>query len=186
MESYQDYLMIISPPDDVIKQISLYKRASVNKIGQFKGMHSIAHINITRQERCKPFMAEPFILNMEKKLLSMPPVELHINGFNFFKHGEVGFTIYAVINVAAPNQHWFKLLRRQMGIKVVNFVPYITVLKNIPPSAFKKLWPYFESSIYQTTFKAQSLSILNRETFAEHAEWQPYKELHFGNRLMPF
>lgn len=186
MESYKDYLMIISPPGDVIKQISKYKMASVNKIGQFKGMYAIAHISITHQERCKPFLADPFILQMEKRLLSMQPVELHINGFNFFKHGEVGFTIYAVVNTATPNQNWFKLLRRQMGIKLANFVPHITVLKNIPPSAFKKLWPYFENSSYQTSFKANSLTILHRDTFADHAEWRPYKELFFGNRLMPF
>lgn len=186
MESYKDYLMIISPPDDVIKQISKYKRASANKIGLFKGMHSIAHISITHQERCKPFMAEPFILNMEKRLLSMQPVELQITGFNFFKHGEVGFTIYAVVNAAPPNHNWFKLLRRQMGIKVVNFVPHITVLKNISPSLFKRLWPYFENSKYETSFKANSLTILHRETFAEHVEWRPYKELFFGNRLTAF
>ncbi|MGY3211489.1 2'-5' RNA ligase family protein [Mucilaginibacter sp. HD30] len=186
MESYKDYLMIISPPDEVIKQISKYKRASANKIGLFKGMHAIAHISITHQERCKPFMAEPFILNMEKRLLSMQPVELQIKGFNYFTHGAVGFTIYAVVNVAPPNHNWFKLLRQQMGIRVVNFVPHITVVKNISPSLFKKLWPHFENSKYETNFKATSLTILHRETFAEHPEWRAYKELFFGNRLMPF
>lgn len=186
MESYQDYLMIISPPDNVVKQISKYKRASVNVIGQFKGMHSRAHISITHQERCKPFMAEPFILQMEKRLLTLQPVEIQVRGFNFFKHGEVGFTIYAVVNVAAPNENWFKLLRKQMGIKVVNFVPHITIVKNIPPSGFKKLWPYFEKSVYNETFTARSLTILRRDTFGEQATWRPYKELHFGNRLMAF
>lgn len=178
--------MIISPPDDVIKQISKYKRASANKIGTFKGMHSIAHISITHQQRCKPFMADPYMLQMEKRLMTMQPVDLKINGFDFFKHGAVGFTIYAVVNVLPPNHNWFKLLRSQMGIKLPNFVPHITVLKNISPSAFKKLWPYFENSNYETCFKANSLTILHRETFAEHAEWRPYKELFFGNRLTAF
>ena len=186
MERYKDYLMIISPPADVIKQISRYKRASVNKIGDFKGMHSTAHISITHQERCKPFMADPFISNMEKRLMSMQPVTLNIKGFDFFKHGAVGFTIYAVVNAATPNPNWFKLLRRQMGIKQVNFVPHITIAKNISPSVFKKLWPYFENAVFESTFNANSLTILCRDTFTEHAVWQPHKELYFGNRLMPF
>jgi 2'-5' RNA ligase len=185
MESYKDYLMIISPTGDVIKQIDKYKRASANKIGVFKGMHSIAHISIYHQQRCKPFMVDPFMLQMEKRLQSMQPAELHIKNFNFFKHGAVGFTIYANIIVMPPNHNWFKLLRRQMGIKI-DFVPHITVLKNISPSAFNKLWPYFENSNYETGFKANSLTILHRETFAEHAEWRPYRELHFGNRLIAF
>jgi len=185
MESYKDFLMIISPSDEVIKQISKYKRASANKIGPFKGMYSIAHISITHQQRCKPFMADPFMLRMEKKLQSMQPAELHINNFNFFKHGGIGFTIYAEVSIMPPNHNWFKLLRQQMGIKI-SFVPHITVLKNIPPSAFNKLWPHFENAQYQATFKANSLTVLSRETFAEHGEWRPYKELYFGNRLMPF
>ncbi|MFD0749923.1 2'-5' RNA ligase family protein [Mucilaginibacter calamicampi] len=185
MESYKDFLMIISPPDEVIKQISKYKRASANKIGPFKGMHSIAHISITYQQRCKPFMADPFMARLENKLQTMQPAEIYIKNFKFFTHGTVGFTIYAEVNVMPPNHNWFKLLRKQMGI-TITIVPHITVLKNIPPSAFKKLWPYFENSQYEATFKANSLTILWRETFAEQHEWRPYKELFFGNRLMPF
>ena len=186
MESYKDYLMIISPPDEIIKQISKYKRASANKIGLFKGMHSIAHISITHRERCKPFMAEPFILKMEKRLLSMQPIELRISGFSYFTHGAVGYTIYAVVNATPPNNNWFKRLSRQMGIRVVNFVPHITVIKNVSPSLFKRLWPYFEKSQYETSFKANSITILQRETFGEDSNWRAYKELFFGNRLMPF
>ncbi len=185
MESYKDYLIIISPPAEVIKQISKYKRAAANKIGNFKGMHATAHISITQQERCKPFMADPFMTRMEQRLLTMQPAELHIKNFKFFKHGAVGFTIYAEVSVPPPNQNWFKLLRRQMGFKV-DFTPHITVLKNISPSAFNKLWPYFENSHYEAIFKAASLTVLQRETFADYREWQPYKELYFGNRLMPF
>ncbi len=186
MESYKDYLIIISPPQEVIKQISKYKRASANKIGAFKGLHSTAHISITHQQRCKPFLAEPFISNMEKRLMSMHPVELHISGFDFFKHGNIGFTIYATVNPAPSNINWFKLLRKQMGIKLPNFVPHITVAKNIAPSAFKKLWPYFENDKYNAEFTVNTLTVLQRETFADGAEWRPFKELYFGNRLMPF
>ncbi len=186
MLSYQDYLMIISPPDTIKKQVSRYKRASANVIGKFKGMYSIAHITITHQQRCKPYHAQPAILRMEQKLAGMHPVELHIKGFNFFKHGATGFTIYAVIEPAGLNQNWFKLLKKQMGIKVKNFVPHITIVKNIPVSDFNKLWPYFEKSDLSETFKAESLTILHRDTFAEYVEWRVYKELFFGNRLTAF
>lgn len=166
--------------------ISKYKRASANKIGNFKGLHSTAHISITRQQRCKHFMIEPFILRMEPRLLTLAPVTLHINSFSFFKHGDTGFTIYANVNVNPQQQHWFKLLRNQMGIKVVNFIPHITVVKNIPPSSFKRLWPYFENATCNFSFTASSLTVLTRDTFAEHKEWRVYKSLFFSNRLMAF
>ncbi len=183
MLSYTDYLMIISPPDTLKKEISRYKRASVNVIGHFEGMHSTAHITITHQTRCKPFLAQPAILQMEKRLSSVHPIELHISGFAFFNHGQTGKTIYAVIERTAKTDNWFKLLRMQMGIKVKNFVPHITVARNIPVTSFNKLWPNFENREFSETFTANSITILHRDTFAEYHEWRVYKELFFANRL---
>jgi len=97
MQLYADYLMVISPPAAIKKEISRYKLASVNKIGHFPGMHSTAHITITHQTRCKPHLVQPAVLMMEKRLSSFPAVELHINGFDFFNHGKTAKTIYAVV-----------------------------------------------------------------------------------------
>jgi 2'-5' RNA ligase len=183
MLSYADYLMIISPPDTLKKEISRYKRASVNLIGHFEGMHSTAHITITHQTRCKPYLVQPAILAMEKRLNSIPPIELHINGFSFFNHGHTAKTIYAVVERTAKTDNWFKLLKIQMGIKVKNFVPHITIARNIPVTCFDKLWPNFENRAFNETFTASSLTILHRDTFAEYCEWRTYKEVFFANRL---
>jgi 2'-5' RNA ligase len=71
----------------------------------------------------------------------------------------------------------------QMGIKVKNFVPHITIARNIPVTAFNKLWPNFENRTWCETFTADSLTILHRDTFVEYCEWRIYKELFFANRL---
>ena len=116
MLGYSDYLMIISPPDDLKKEINRYKRASVNLIGHFESMHSTAHITITYQTRCKPYLIQPSVLMMEKRLSSVPPVELQINGFDFFNHGKSAKTIYAVVEINIKTDNWFKLLKMEMGI----------------------------------------------------------------------
>jgi len=183
MLSYSDYLMIISPPDNLKKEIGRYKRASVNVIGHFEGMHSTAHITITRQTRCKPFLAHPAILQMEKRLSTIPPIELSLKGFNFFNHGQTAKTIYAVVERTARTDNWFKLLRIQMGIKVKSFVPHITIARNIPITSFDKLWPNFENRAFNETFTARSLTVLHKDTFAEYCEWRVYKEVFFANRL---
>src|ERR1700761_1263456 len=99
MTSYADYLFIISPPDSLMKEIERYKRASANVIGSFESRHSRAHITITYQTRCKPFLAEPVIERMQKNLRSIPAVELHIKRFNYFTHGATARTIYAEIEI---------------------------------------------------------------------------------------
>lgn len=183
MLSYADYLMIISPPDALKKEISRYQRASVNLIGHFDGMHDSAYITITHQTRCKPFLVQPAILQMEKRLSTIPPIELHISGFAFFNHGQTAKTIYAVVERTAKTENWFRLVKMQMGIKVKNFVPHITIARNIPVTAFNKLWPNFENRTFSETFTAERLTILHRDTFAGYSEWRVYKELFFANRL---
>ncbi len=186
MMSYADYLMIISPPDDLIKEVNRYKRASVNAIGHFEGMHSMAHITITHQTRCKPFLAHPAIMRMGERLSTMPPVELFINRFDFFNHGQSAKTIYAKIERTERCDNWFQLLTMQMGIKVHNLVPHITIASNIPVTAFNKLWPNFEGKEFKRSFIVSNLTILQRDTYAEYRKWEVYKELHFGNKLLAF
>lgn len=186
MTAYADYLMIISLPDELVKEISRYKRASVNAIGHFEGMHNRAYITVTHQVRCKPFLAQPAIARMGQRLLTMPPVELHVDGFAYFSEGAASKTIYARIDITPRTENWFKLLTMQMGIKVKDFVPHVPIAKNIPVTAFNKLWPNFEKRGLKRSITVNGLTILHRDTFAEHPEWKVYKELHFGNKLLAF
>jgi hypothetical protein len=182
MTPYADYLMVISPPENIIKEISRYKRASVNLIGHFEGMHRTAQLVITHQIRCKPFLVQPAIIAMATRLGTLPPVKLQINGFAFFTSGQAK-TIYAVIENTVKTDNWFKLLRNQMGIKVKNFMPHIIIAANIPVTSFNKLWPNFENREFSETFMVNSLTILHRDTFVEYCEWKVYKELFFANKL---
>ena len=183
MLTYTDYSMIIAPPENIVKEISRYKRASVNVIGHFEGMHSRANILITNQARCKPFLAQPAIAAMAQRLISIPVIELELDGFGFTNYGTLGIDIYARIKQSRQTEKWFKLLTRQMGIKVKGFVPQIPIVRNVPYSAFKKLWPNFQHRVFYETFTVNSLTVLHRETYAEYCEWRVYKELFFANRL---
>ena len=180
-----DYLMIISLPPDLVKEISRYKRASVNVIGHFEGMHSRPYITITHQVRCKPFLAQPAIERMGQRLSTMPPLELYVDGFGYFDNVTTK-TIYAAFTTNQRSQNWFKLLFMQMGIKVKDFLPHIPVARNIPLTAFNKLWPNFENHGFKRAFTVSNLTVLHRDTFAEHPEWRVYKELHFGNKMLAF
>ncbi len=183
MQTYADYLVVISPPGEILKAISRYKQASVNTIGHFEGMYSTAQIIITHQTRCKPYLVNPVIDLMANRLGTMPPIELQINGFNFFNNGYTAKTIYAVIERTDRTDTWFKLLQKQMGIRIKGFVPHIAIAKNIPVTSFNKLWPNFEGRAWSETFIASHLTILHKDTFVEYCEWRVCRELFFANRL---
>ena len=183
MLNYTDYLIIISPPDDIKKMVIKYKRSSVNVIGHFEGIHCTPHITITHQTRCKPFLVQPIIIQWQQKLNTMPAIALRVTDFDFIDHGSTAKTIYAKIETTPHTLNWFKLLLKQLGIKVKNFVPHIPVVSNIPVTAFNRLWPHFAAGGYSASFTVNSLTILHKETFAEHYKWCVYREIFFENKL---
>ena len=184
--TYTDYLLVISLPDALKKEISRYKQASVNIIGDFEGMHSMALITLTHQTRCKPFWVQPAITRWEYKLSSVPPVKLHINGFNYLNHGATAKTIYAVVERTPQTVNWFKLIRQQLGLRINHLVPHITIAQNIPVTAFNSLWPNFRDRQFSETFMADSITILQRDTFAEYCEWRVHRELFLADKLAIF
>ena len=183
MLSYADYLLTLTPPQSIIDSIGKYKRASVNTIGHFEGMHNKACIVITHQARRKPFLAQAVFMQMERNLNTMPPIDLKLNGFAYFNKTRFTKTIYGVIEPSGQTDKWFRLLKLQMGIKIKNYVPRILVVEDIPLPDFNKLWPNFKNQVINETFKVNSLTLLHRETFSLYYEWRVYKELHFANRL---
>ncbi|MFI5139946.1 MAG: 2'-5' RNA ligase family protein, partial [Sphingobacteriales bacterium] len=133
-----------------------------------------------------PGLAQPAFEKMVKRLHALPPIELHLNGFGFFNQGETARTIYAAVEKTAHTDNWFRLLKKQLGIRVENFVPHITIARNIPVTSFSKLWPDFENRPFSETFTANSLTILQKETFVDYCEWTHYRELFFADKLAIF
>jgi 2'-5' RNA ligase len=179
---YADYMMLLSPPEQVNHEIKRYKQASAKHIGEFESMHSKAHISICMADRQKTFIIEPSLQRMAQKLSTIPPIVLHIRGFDFFKHGDKSMTIYARIDQTDAVKKWFKLLLQSINIKV-SLTPHITIARNIPAHQFEVLWPYFAKAQYNDVFKIDGLTILKRDTFGYDQHWQQHQLLPFNNRF---
>ncbi|QHS57061.1 2'-5' RNA ligase family protein [Mucilaginibacter sp. 14171R-50] len=186
MNSYIDYLFLLSPPQIIKELIGKYKMASVKHIGSYKSMGSPAHISIMHAERQKPFYASTTIAKVEARLNSMPPVLLHIDGFKYFTHIHDQYTIYAHIRITPAVDTWFALIKRHLEVKK-GLIPHITVVRNIPASDFNTLWPHFRHKRVVEPFWIDELKIVTRETFGGMAGWQPFKTVQFkgANLLLP-
>ena len=183
MHTYADYLFLISLPEDLEHEIGRYKRASVGVVGHYDSMNSQGHISICRQQRCKPFLVMPALERMETRINTMPDIDLKINGFDFFNHGNVSYTIYAKVETTLKVNNWFKLLFNQMQMKCTHFSPHITIARNIPGSSFRKLWLNFEGRKFDFTITANHMVILQRPTYIEHEEWVECKKIYFLNKI---
>ncbi|HWY33763.1 MAG TPA: 2'-5' RNA ligase family protein [Nitrosopumilaceae archaeon] len=179
-----DYLMVLSPLDQIKEIIKTHKLESAKIIGDYEAMHSVAHISIANLVRQKDYLTEPQISLAEKKLKTLPPIELTIDGFDHFSHGEDFKTIYARIRSTPTTVRWFKELKKPLNVKQY-LVPHITIARNIPVEQFNQLWPRFKDARWVETFSADRLTVLHRETFASFANWELYKELPFEGKI-PF
>ena len=88
MTGYQDYLIILSPPEDVSEQVKRLKYSSSAVIGEYEGLFSKAHITIQPWMRKKPVWVGPLIPKLERDLQNLPTITLTIDGFDFFDHQE--------------------------------------------------------------------------------------------------
>ncbi|HEY8928967.1 MAG TPA: 2'-5' RNA ligase family protein [Mucilaginibacter sp.] len=180
MTSYQDYLIVLTPSDSVCKRVRRFKDDSAAIVGDYDSRRSKAHISIQQWPRKKPVWIDTLMPKLERELLTLPPLTIGINGFDFFHHEE-NPTIYARLEQTPGTSVWFKHLKRFFSGG--SFVPHITIARSLPAPAFKKLWPYISKQQWQEEFKIDKLTILCREMIGHDKSYRVYKELPFNRRL---
>lgn len=180
MTGYQDYLIILSPPDEVSEQVKRLKYSSSTVIGKYDSLFSKAHISIQPWMRKKPEWVAPLIPKLQRDLQNLPPISLSINGFAYFDQQETA-TIYAKLVSTPATKAWFKSLRKYFNTPP--FEPHITIARSISKEKFNKLWPYFNGRQWQQEFKVERLTILCREHIGYHQRYKIYREMPFNPRI---
>jgi len=176
MSDYKDYMILLSPPEEINFQVKKFKQASKRLIGEFESMNSKAHISLKNMRRQKEHWIAPLFEQLEKELSLIEPMTLQINGFATFLPTDFT-TIYAAIKSTLEMEDWFKRIRKSLNEKKA--VPHITITRQVPNAIAKKLWPKFKDRLWNDEFEIDRLTILQRETFGSDKKWKPFKEIRF-------
>ncbi|HTI61477.1 2'-5' RNA ligase family protein [Mucilaginibacter sp.] len=179
METYKDYMIILSPPMSIAEQVKKYKQAAHRLIGDFESLHSKAHISLKRLHRQKPYWTEPQFDKLEKELSLLEPAALQLNGFATFLPTDYT-TIYAAILSTPEMEDWFKRLRQCLGEK--KFVPHITIARQVSNDRARKLWPKFKDRPWSDQFEIKYLTILERSTYEHDRSWQVHRQIPFRGK----
>ncbi len=180
MKSYQDYLIILSPPDNIAAYVKSLKEKCASVIGEFESRNSRANVVVQAWPRKKPVWVEPLLPKLERDLQTLPSITLDINGFSYFDQQEFQ-TIYARLNSTPATKMWFKLLRKFFSTPP--FEPHITITRSIENEDFKKLWPQFKDQPFNARFKVDKLTVLRRETIGYDKSYKVFKEIPFNTKL---
>lgn len=180
MTGYQDYLIVLSPPENIISSVKKLKDFSFSKIGEYEIHYSKAHITVQPWPRKKPVWIEPLIPKLLRDLQTLPPITLDINGFAYFDQQDYK-TIYAKLNSTPATKIWFKTLRRFFSNE--NSEPHITIARSIYSEDFDKLWPHFKTLQWNEQFKVDKLTILRRDMIGHDKIFKVFKDIPFNNKL---
>ncbi len=180
MTGYQDYLIVLSPPENIISDVKKLKDFSFGHIGEYESHFSKAHITVQPWPRKKQVWIEPLLPKLVRDLQSLPPVELQIKGFDFFDQLD-SQTIYAKLVSTPATKLWFKQLRKFFNTPA--FEPHITIARSLPPEQFKALWPYFKNLKWDTQFRIDQLTVLRREMIGHNKAFRVLREIPFNARL---
>ena len=182
MRGYYDYFLLLSPSEHIDEIVQQHKQYAAKIIGPYSSEHSKAHISLDQMIRQKSFIAHPVMEQLKKGMRSLPPIELTVDGFDYFNSGGDDFkTIFAKLRSDHNTTLWFKQVKKFMPHKRFS-VPHITICRNIPTADFELLWPYFKAINWVENFTVAELTILQRETLDSFAKWEPHLTLPFEAR----
>jgi len=175
----KDYLFVIPPSDTVLLQVSHCKLKAADIIGQYRGMHTKAHLTVHYILNANSLIVETALPAIKGKIEILPRATIGVNGFNYFQQGN-NMTIYAAIKGSYQTDNWFHELTKCFGSCKMH-VPHITITRNITANEFYRLWPQFKQLTYQDTFVADRILVFEKDTLEEGKGYRQMDTLYFKN-----
>jgi len=165
---YQDrsleYLLVVSPPDFIKKDVFEYKKLLCDKIGSYCSYRSIAHLTIAcflmDKKREKALHNSLQIIAAEQSKIAFS-----INGFKAFK---TSGTVYMLINEKKAFSNLSKNICQKTLIanisskyKTITTVPHLTIGKQLE-ERFVTAYHFLREQSYNQTFIADGILLLRR------------------------
>lgn len=161
---------IIAPPRHILSDVSVLKDDVHYLLGhKFGDQHSKAHIPLFKYN--DRYFRE-MIRFVESKAREFKPFNVLLKDFGVF-HSGTKRTIYMDIVYKSPIQEIFSKLVKEDP----NFIPHITIARNLEVDDFLRCWPYLKSLRYGNQhFHCDRITVLEKRD----RQWTHYKDIMFG------
>jgi 2'-5' RNA ligase superfamily len=166
----QELYFMISPPRHIMSDVSVLKDDVHYLIGhKFDDQFSKAHIPLFKYS---DQYAKDMIRFVESKASGFQPFNILLKDFGVFYHGSKR-TVYMDIVYKSPIQEVFEALVKEDA----NYIPHITIAKNLSTEDYLRCWPYLKSLNYGNQhFLCDRITVLTKK----EKQWVHYKDILFG------
>ncbi len=163
-----ELFFIISPPADILKQISGMKKLVRTAIGRpFDGECSIGHISL---HKSGDTYVDAALDEIHTRLSKLRPFDIQINNFNVFRNSKTIFL--DVINKGPIHRVFENITSLQY-----DGVPHVTVAKNLCKPDFERAWKVLNQNPYSTVFNCDRVKVLRRSK----RRWLHHTDIYFKN-----
>jgi hypothetical protein len=165
-----ELFFIIAPPRHILSDVSVLKDDVHYLIGHpFEAQHSKANISLFKYS---DKYTKDMIRFVESKALEFKPFNVLLKDFGVFYSGSKR-TIYMDIVYKSPIQEIFEKIVKENA----NYVPHITIAKNLEMPDFLRCWPYLKGLRYGNQhFLCDRITVLAKG----EKNWVHYKDIMFG------
>jgi 2'-5' RNA ligase len=175
-ESVKELFFLISPPRHIASDVSVLKddvHYLINR--EMEDRYSRAHISLFKYSDSDNHMKH-IIRFVEARAAEIAPFNIFLKDFGVFYNGSFR-SIYLDIVNKSPIQDIFEKIVKEES----NFVPNITVAKNLTMDEFLRCWPYLKGLNYSNQhFLCDRITVLART----ERKWVHYKDIFLGGQVM--
>jgi len=152
------YLVVVSPPQEVIDDIAAIKHALNDKADiTTRNVNSKAHITLTDTLTDDSGLAA----TVQGLIGNQEAFRVTIKGWGVFDHGH-SVTVYLKVENPRPVAALSALLKSNAS------TPHISLAKKIPHSTYEQLLPYLENLDYRATWICNEVLVLRKLMSEKH------------------
>lgn len=158
-----EYFILISPPDEIKKEIKKVKSKLNKLIGNTtENQYAVAHISLFKTAWEKD---SHILEKLKKALLDVSTFPVVVNGVDVFSHGITKKTVYLKVENPKPIQQLYEAFKTELKLKK-EFTPHLTIEKNLPIADFEKIQHDLSSFNHQCQWICDSITVLkfNKKT----------------------
>jgi 2'-5' RNA ligase len=165
----KELFFLISPPRHIMSDVSVLKDDVHYLIGrEMEDRFSKAHISLFKYSDIE-HRTHHLMRFIEARAAEISPFNVFLKDFGVFFNGAYR-TVYMDIVNKSPIQEIFERVVKEDQ----NFVPHITIAKNLTIDEFLRCWPYLKGLRYSNQhFLCDRITVLER---SEH-RWVHYKDI---------
>lgn len=154
----QDYLLVISPSEEVISAVKEFKRIAKQMIGPFPSFNSKAHITVNHYYDRNALYFDDRVITYRKMISRINSFDITISGFDYFQHQNT-YTLYAKVDLDPNITTTFFKFRKVFGADVRN-TPHVTIARGLSFPQLQQLWDYFKNIHFECSFYTEEIVVL--------------------------